>query len=69
ARRDAGRAAADHALWIQGARQAAARETLAARRRRAASGCNPPVTVGVATAEQQAAPADQQKLLEQTSAF
>ncbi|MEN7333999.1 hypothetical protein [Pseudomonas aeruginosa] len=41
--------------------------TLAARRRRAASGCNPPVTVALATAEQQAAPADQQKLLEQTS--
>ncbi|BCT51936.1 hypothetical protein RVB2_27590 [Pseudomonas aeruginosa] len=41
--------------------------TLAARRWRAASGCNPPVTVALATAEQQAAPADQQKLLEKTS--
>ncbi|MDF5938954.1 hypothetical protein P4234_16170 [Pseudomonas aeruginosa] len=55
--------------WV-GARQAAARETLsplAARRWRATSGCNPPVTVALATAEQQAAPADQQKLLEKTS--
>jgi len=43
--------------------------TLAARRRRAASGCNPPVTVALATAEQQAAPADQQKLLEKTSKY